>query len=432
MALFLANELHAEALQIAQGSQISIWTALVSLGAIGILLMYLSSIKVKSLTKKFQAMQQAQQSIEWQQSMILDVIGKRIKTSTHGIRRHRELFEQQAEEGIDPDAIRNEMVRFKRDESLLVDALADLNDFALIRSGTLPLEHTTFALKELLGDLSRHVEPHYFLKRNELVYRFDPKKMGSITGDIRRVEQILSTLLIELGRATYDETVTLSMQPSAERTKLVFDVMVSRNDESLGSLDHVFKNELLEEQDVTQYSSRKLKNYLARELIRLMGGDMKVASDSAHGVYFRIELPLVVADTLAQERHRLSAGAPVLVVAHNAAVALAVTDMISWRKIKEEDVVIDQEPSLSSLSKYDTVVITYYSLTEAWIAQLHKEQQERPVRIIILKSGFQRTLSLPALLEDVQTLKLPLLADELHTAIAHPRPSETDTRRTAS
>ena len=428
--LFGVSGLYAETLPLASGDKASIWMALFGLAVIGVFLLYLSSEKVKSLTKKFQSMQQAQREMELRQNVILEVIGERLETSTHGIRRHREVFEEQTQGEMDPEVMRNEMVRFRRDESLLVDALADLNDFALIRSGTLPLTHTAFDLKDVLSRLGRQVEPHYFLKRNELVYRFNPKMIGSVVGDMQRIEQILSTFLIELGRVTYDGTVTLSMQPSPAGDWVTFDLLAPPNDESIDMLDDIFKDEETDVQDATQYSSRKLKNYLARELIGLMGGSLKAVADHSLGIHYRMELPLDVEPTLAQTRR--TGAAPTLVVAHNDAVALSVSDMLAWRKADGVDLLTDSEDFVSNLSGYGTVVITYSALSEAWIAQLREAQMKQPLRIIVLKSGFQRTLPLPATLEDVQVLKLPLLPEELAAALAHTSQSEMGEKRTAS
>ena len=410
------------------GNTDSIWTALFGLAMVGVLALYLSSEKVKRLSRQYQTMQASQKELALRQNVILGVIGERLETSTHGIRRHREVFEEQTLGALDRDVIENEMVRFRRDEHLLVDALGDLNDFSQVRSGKLALEQTSFDLNDILWDLGRQVEPHYFLKRNELVYRFDPELIGSVVGDSGRIEQILRTFLIELGQVTYDCTIILAMQPDARGEAVTFDLLVPESEGGTQLLDDVFSDAQMEGE--AQHSSRKLKSYLARELIRLMGGRLHAVADHAFGLHYQIELPLAM--TIPAKDIRLHSGASTLIVAHNDSVALSVSDMLSGRSALEADMIsADDEPSFD-LSVYTTVVITYAALTEAWIARLQRAQQEQPLRVVILKSGFQRTLPVPEVLEDVRVLKLPILHEELAAAMTHTDVKFSDRERAAS
>jgi len=405
----------ASDIQALSGNIDSIWMALFALAVVGVLALYLSSEKVKNLTRQYQTMQSNQKEIALQQSVILDVIGERLETSTHGIRRHREVFEEQAQGSLDRDVIQNEMVRFRRDEHLLVDALGDLNDFSHVRSGKLALEQKPFDLNDLLWNLGRQVAPHYFLKRNELVYRFDPELIGSAVGDAGRIEQILRTFLIELGQVTYDCTIILAMQSDTQGEFVTFDLLVPESEDGTQLLDEVFSDAQMEEE--VQYSGRKLKSYLARELIRLMGGRLHAVADHAFGLHYQIELPLAM--TIPSTDVRLHSGASTLIVAHNDPVALSVSDMLSGRSAPGADMISAEDAPPFELSVYTTVIITYAALTEAWIVRLQKAQQEKPLRVVILKSDFQRTLPVPEVLADVRVLKLPILHEELAAAMAH-------------
>ena len=406
----------------------SIWIALFGLSVVGVFALYLSSEQVKRLTRKYEAMQANQEEMSLRQNMILGVIEERLEASTHGIRRHREVFEEQAQGTLDRDVIKKEMVRFRRDEHLLVDALGDLNDFSHVRSGKLVLEHTSFDLKDFLEKLKEEVEPHYFLKRNELVYRFDPELIGSAVGDAGRIEQILRTFLIELGRVTYEATIVLAIQPDPHGETVAFDLLVPESDGETQLLDDVFGD--VEITKGVQHNSRKLKSYLARELIRLMGGQLRAVADHAFGLHYRIVLPL---ETMSPSKDlRLHAGVSTLIIAHNDPVALSVSDMLSGRSTPGADMCVAEDEPLRDLSAYTTVVITYRALTEAWVARLHKAQQEQPLQIVILKSGFHRTLAVPEVLEDVRVLKLPILYEELAAEMAHTDVKFSDRIRVAS
>ena len=410
------------------GDTDSIWLALFGLAIVGVLALYLSSEKVRILAHQYEKMQDTQEEIARQQTMILRVIGERLESSTHGIRRHREVFEEQTQGSIDQDVLQNEMIRFRRDEHLLIDALGDLNDFAQIRSGQLTLQQKTFDVNELLRNLGRQVEPHYFLRRNELVYRFDPVRFGTAVGDAERIEQILRTFLIELGQVAYESTVILGMQSDARREKVVFDLLVPESDGDTQLLDDVFSDVQLDGE--THHSSRKLKSYLARELIRLMDGQLHAVKDPAFGLHYRIEVPLAVMTPSEAVRREL--GGSTLIVSHNDAVALSVADMLSDGVVSGVEMVVGEGLPPSDLSIYATVIITYTALTEVWSTRLVQAQQERPVQVIILKSGFQRTLPLPESLKDVSILRLPVVYADLAAVMTDEGSHRSDRDRAAS
>ncbi len=270
----------------------SLWTALFGLAVIGVLALYLSSERVKSLTDQYRTMQASQKEIALRQDVILDVIGERLAASTQGIRRHREVLEEQSSDALDRDTIEHEMVRFRRDEHLLNDALGDLNDFAQVRSGKLTLEQHPFEMDDLLKSLRRQVEPYCILKHNTLIFRLDPELIGSAVGDVERIEQILRTFLIELGQVAYDSTLILAVHSDTEAKMMTFDLLVSESEGNSQFLDDVFGD--VQMVGEIQRSSRKLKSYLARELIRLMGGRLYPVSDPEFGLHYRIDLPLVM------------------------------------------------------------------------------------------------------------------------------------------
>jgi len=413
--------LHAQDSLNSTGTDASIWIALFGLAIVGVFALYLSSEKIKELTRQFATMQAAQKEIETRQNVLLGVIGERLETSTHGIRRHREVFEGQSRESLDWDVINSEMTRFRRDESLLIDAMQDLQDFAKIRSAELELESTQFGITDMLKRLSHQVDPHYFLKRNELVYRLDPEQLAYITGDSRRLEQILSVILIELGQGVYDSTVILSMAASPSRNEMTFDVLVPQSDEGVQMLDALFVEE--EDIETAQHSSRRLKSYIARELIRLMGGELRSVLDHEEGIHYRIDLPLP--SEASRTALRSVPDVPLLVVTHNEPAALSVSDMLIGRLSPGQiDVHIAGDGMVSDLSVYESIVITYAALQQGWTERLRILQKEYPIRLVVLKNGFERNLPISEELKVTQVLRMPLLPEKLAEALERD-PEET-------
>jgi hypothetical protein len=323
------------------------------------------------------------------------------------------VFEGQSSETLDWEAISSEMTRFRRDESLLLDAMQDLQDFSRIRLEKLQLERSTFGINEMLKRLSQKVEPHYLLKHNELVYRFDPTAIKQIHGDARRIEQILGTFLVELGQELYDSTVILSIGADRDEAILTFDVQIPQGDIALQ-----MREDILVEwgEGASHPSTRKLKNYIAHELIRLIGGTLRSIPNAGEEVHYRIALPLRVE---ADPSPEALPDAPLLIVSHSEPTALSVNDMLVG-KLPQTQITrfVLGDETLHDLAVYETVVITYAALNEAWVHRLHSLQQAYPLRVIVLKNGFERNLPVPDDIDVAQTLRLPLLPDKLLEAMA--------------
>ncbi len=406
--LLLTNILHANPYYDAHsGSDTTIWIAIFGLAIIGIFALYLSSERVKSLSAEYETMSMIQDEIQLRHNVILWVIGDRLQRSTAGFRRHRELFDEQLRGLIDRKVLEEEMVRFRRDENLLLDTIKDLNDFSVIRSKKVEFKSEEFVLYDLLDRLLLHLEPHFILKRNQLVFGYDYNAIGRIKGDLDRIDQILTSLLLEIVQMTYESTVVLSIDMNREKRELIFDIDVPEN-----QIDLEKYGELSANQDHTadQYSSRGLKNHIALEMIRLMGGSFSVLYPQ-NGTKCRVILPVA---SISKCKSTLSIDMDIhpLVIAQDENIAKALAKTLASLAGKDHiDISTPETVNEINFDAYDHILITYAAL-EKLESELLAVQSKYHSNIAVFKTGFERNYPNPVGLKVYREISLPILLND--------------------
>jgi hypothetical protein len=224
--------------------------------------------------------------------------------------------------------------------------------------------------------------------------------------------------MIELGQMAYDSTIILSITFNPQNKTVTFDLVIPNSEEGTQILDTLLEND--NTTAGTQSSSRKLKTYIARELIALMGGTLTSVADHEFGLHYRIILPLK-AHAAASVARQDPVAFPLLIVAHNEAVALSVSDMLSACYLRDQvDLYVLNDADVPKLSHYGAIVVTRAALTTEWTALLHEAQQKHSPRLIVLEAGYERNHSIPEELNVNQMLKLPVLPEEICDAFSAP------------
>jgi hypothetical protein len=272
-------------------SEWTVWLALFGLAIVGVLALFFSSSKIKALSEQYAALREAQEEFTLRQNVVLGIIGERLSASTNGMRRHREVFEEQtSSSAMDMTLVRSELARFRRDEKLLNDALHDLTDFAQIRSGSLSLHVEPFDLGLMLAQVEQAILPHYQLHRNRFDCRYDRSSGTMIEGDKDRIEQIVSLISNEMGQGVHDADIRLSVQPVYADGVVRFEWTLAYVHRPSEILQNLFAGKSIITD--TEYSNRKLKAYIAQGLIEQMGGRLTYGEDADGRRRYRLDLPL--------------------------------------------------------------------------------------------------------------------------------------------
>ncbi len=249
------------------------WMAVVSLSIVGIFALYITSGQVEEISKKYETIEQYAKESKAKQDVVLNVINERLKNSTIGIQRHREFIEELAADNPDLQILQSEANRVKRDENILQEAIKDLEHFKAIQSGTYSLANEKFDLNDLKERLIKIIKPYFLVKGNEFECIIDPNLPTQYNGDMLQIEQILRTIAVEMANDIFDATISLTITKSdndEESLQFSFTSDYKTDMDNFGYFDGESGI------DESSQSIRMLKNYMAKELIDLMGGSLKI------------------------------------------------------------------------------------------------------------------------------------------------------------
>jgi hypothetical protein len=272
VAIFLSLEAYAFSAVRSMDSDAVMWIALFSLSAIGIFALYVSSGQVNAISEKYNTIQQDSHDVKLKHDVVLNVLNDRLKNSTIGIQRHRELMEELAVSNPDLQILQKEAKKIKRDESILQEAIKDLEHFKSIQNSSLGFERGSIETDKLLSRIDRATMPYLMVKNNQLDYDIDISAPQSISGDIKKIEKILSAVIMEATNEMYSGRIEVVVSQSEKNGRILFDILPETMPDMSAFGDIVDDDEL----DGSQYSIRMLKNYIASELLSLMGGEMTI------------------------------------------------------------------------------------------------------------------------------------------------------------
>lgn len=177
----------------------------------------------------------------------------------------------------------------------LLTLINDILDFSRIEAGKLALHVTDVPLMRFLNVIAEIVRVRAEQKR--LILRFDAENdlPQCIRVDERRLRQVLLNLLANAIKFTDAGEVTLSVR-TAVPGRLRFEVRDTGVGISADRLDSIFQPFEQAGELTRQSSGTGLGLAISRELIRLMGSEIRVASTVGAGSVFMFELDAPVSD----------------------------------------------------------------------------------------------------------------------------------------
>lgn len=197
----------------------------------------------------------------------------------------------------------------------LLSLLNDILDMSRIESGKTVLTQQVFTMQTLFDSINTMVQTQAARERIRYVFASDTSVAPAYLGDETRIKQILINLLNNAVKFTKEGgTVTLSVRQTKEQGgKATLECMVA--DTGIGIspafLPTLFEPFAQEHNDTTaSYGGSGLGLSIARNLARLMGGDITAESRPAEGTRFTVRLELGVvragADSVRIEEERQS------------------------------------------------------------------------------------------------------------------------------
>jgi PAS domain S-box-containing protein len=172
----------------------------------------------------------------------------------------------------------------------LLHLINDVLDISKIEAGQFELNHEPFDMRVVLAKSVDKVRPLADNKGLELHVQIDPA-VGTITGDQRRVEQILLNLLSNAIKFTQSGQVSLSCQAApGEVITSVQDTGMGIPPDQLSELFRPFRQ--LDTSITRQHEGTGLGLSICKRLVEGMGGTIRVESVWGEGSCFTFTLPM--------------------------------------------------------------------------------------------------------------------------------------------
>ncbi len=183
----------------------------------------------------------------------------------------------------------------------LLDLINDVLDLSKIEAGQLQVQAEPFDLPAAIGRVTALVQPMAQKKSLTLAAQVAPE-IGAMTGDRRRVEQILLNLLsnaikfTEQGGVTLEATPEPAWQPDPARAAVpavrlaVRDTGIGIKPEDLATLFQPFRQ--IDTGLSRHHDGTGLGLAICRRLASLMGGEISATSTWEQGSTFTVILPL--------------------------------------------------------------------------------------------------------------------------------------------
>jgi HAMP domain-containing protein/signal transduction histidine kinase/CheY-like chemotaxis protein len=184
----------------------------------------------------------------------------------------------------------------------LLALINDILDLSKVEAGKMELDLAAVALADVCEDVERSFRPVAEERDLTFAIELDGALPPSIVTDEQRLQQVLRNLLSNAFKFTPSGTVRLTVSRDAEEriSFAVSDTGVGIAGDKLASIFEAFQQ--ADGTTSRKYGGTGLGLSISREISRLLGGDIRVASQVGEGSSFTLVLPLT---------HRTGEGAQV-------------------------------------------------------------------------------------------------------------------------
>ncbi|MDD4646154.1 MAG: response regulator [Bacteroidales bacterium] len=256
----------------------------------------------------------------------------------------------------------------KQSGEALLEILNEILDLSKIEADRVELESIPFNPIEVIELISRMLSVKIYEKNLELICKIDPTIPDQVVGDPTRFRQVILNLLSNAYKFTETGEIRIEAlveDMSEEQVKLKFIVSdtgigIPKNKQQ--KLFHSFQQ--AEASINRRYGGTGLGLCITKKLLDLMGGDIRVESESGKGSSFYIRVPFqrVSGDRFSsiETTTDLELFSPVLIIEKNelgAKAVRAVFDSLPMHYKISVQPVVDLDPFLQSIKHEQLIMV---------------------------------------------------------------------------
>lgn len=199
----------------------------------------------------------------------------------------------------------------------LLSLLNDVLDLSRIEAGKLQIEHVPYNMADMLREVARLYTPQVQAKNITLHTKLDRALPTDLMGDPARLRQILVNLLSNAVKFTpAGGQIDLSVQANPNTSPSTRTLLIQVKDTGIGiakdrqaAIFDAFTQE--DGSTARHYGGSGLGLSICSRLAHLMGGNIKVVSESGQGSTFSVQLPLTPQPSANGVAHLTAAATPV-------------------------------------------------------------------------------------------------------------------------
>lgn len=210
----------------------------------------------------------------------------------------------------DPERVRDSLMKITSASKHLLSLINEVLDMSKIESGKVDLSEEAFNLSELVDNLLAMTRPQIAEKHHTLSVNIDGVRHENVLGDSLRVQQVFVNLTGNAIKYTPDGgkiRLTVSEKPSNQNKIGCYEVVFEDNGIGMSEeyVKHIFEPfSRANDARVANVQGTGLGLSIARNIVRRMGGDIRVSSTPNVGTRFTVTIYLRLqdADTAASEK----------------------------------------------------------------------------------------------------------------------------------
>jgi signal transduction histidine kinase len=177
----------------------------------------------------------------------------------------------------------------------LLALINDILDLSKIEAGRMELHLDSFALRPLIDDIVKTIEPLAAKNSNQVAVHCDAA-IGTLHADQMRLRQALLNLMSNANKFADHGTITIDARQGQEGSRgvtiSVADTGIGMTTEQMGKLFQEFSQ--ASSTTASKYGGTGLGLAISRRFCQMMGGDITVESEPGRGSTFTIRLPRIV------------------------------------------------------------------------------------------------------------------------------------------
>lgn len=224
-------------------------------------------------------------------STFLATMSHELRTPLNAILGYSEMVREQAEDDGLVDYAQD-LSRIHEAGSHLLSLISNILDLSKIEAGRIELQYETVELDAFIADLVTMVRPEMAVNHNNLLLE-RVGTLGSIQIDLTRLRQILLNVLQNAAKFTLRGDIHVRVERDDELKRVWFTVKDTGIGMTPQQMQRLFQPFVQADSSTTRrFGGSGLGLTIARQLCRLMGGDITVESEMSVGTTFSIYVPL--------------------------------------------------------------------------------------------------------------------------------------------